>query len=175
MISDQRYLNWQKELASRIFFRRFWVFWAVYSVILIFCAVLYLLTTRQLKVVVVAFDTFLLGRFIVSPLIYLFYKKQRPFQKLNFEIIKSRLFSPSVKRPNSFPSDHAISFAAIITVIIYYFPLLGICLIAVGVLNGTARVILGHHYVIDILAGWIIGALSALIVIYWLAPRLFTR
>jgi undecaprenyl-diphosphatase len=175
MITDQSYLDWQKKIAERIFFRRFWIFWGIYSVFFISFAALYILYTGQLKVILLALASFIFARFVVSPFIYIFYKKERPYQRLKFNVSSSKLFSTSVTRHNSFPSDHSISFASIVLIFGYYFPYLGFILVLAGLLNGMGRVILGYHYALDIIAGWIVGTLTALIAIYWLAPMLFTR
>jgi undecaprenyl-diphosphatase len=174
-ISDERYSNWQKQLTERIFFRRFWVFFGIYTVPVFFILGLYLLFVGQWKIVIAALAAFILARLIISPLIFLFYKRQRPYQKLKFTSYHSRLFSAATLRFTSFPSDHAISFASISGVCVYYHPHWGIVLIPLTLLNGIGRVVLGYHYVSDIIAGWLLGALSAFAIIYWLCPRLFTH
>jgi membrane-associated phospholipid phosphatase len=175
LISDLRYSNWQKRIAEKVFFRRFWVFWGIYSVALVFIVALYLVSLGQIKIVGLAFAAFVLARVIISPLIFLLYKKQRPYQKLNFTTFYSRLFSAQTIKLTSFPSDHAISFAAISAVFCWYFPYLGFILIPTTLLNGLARIILGYHYVIDVAAAWVLGILSAILVICYIAPLLFTR
>ena len=156
-------------------FRRFWKFWGIYSVLLIFGVGGYLLLLGRWREVLAAFAAFVLARAIISPLIYVFYKRQRPYQKLNFTPIHSWLLSEPTTRRSSFPSDHAISLAAITTALFWFFPILGTALMVIILLNGWARVVLGYHYITDILAGWVLGSLGAILVIYWLTPLLFTR
>ena len=172
-ISDQSYLNWQKRLASRTWYRRFWVFCGIYSVALVVLLSLYLLAEGEIKVVMLAFLAFVLGRLIISPLIFLAYKKTRPYQKLNFTTFHSWFFSSVTKRNSSFPSDHAISLSAISTALIYYYPYLAIWLAVLCAVNGWARVVLGYHYILDVFVGWVLGILSAFVIIYWLGPLLF--
>jgi undecaprenyl-diphosphatase len=168
------YLNQQKLLATGAWYRQFWKFWGIYSVLLIFAVGGYLLLLGKRREVLAAFAAFVLARVVVSPLIYVFYKRQRPYQKLNFIPIHSWLLSEPATRHSSFPSDHAISLAAITTALFCFFPILGIALMVITLLNGWARVVLGYHYITDILAGWVLGSLGAILVIYWLAPLLFT-
>jgi membrane-associated phospholipid phosphatase len=175
LISDNQYLSWQKKLSDNKFFRCFWVFCGIYSVLLIFAAGIYLLALGKWRQVVLALIALVLARLILLPLIQIYYKKKRPYQALHFTTMHSWLFSEPNIRPQSFPSSHAASFAAITTVFMAYFPILGLLLILVSFANGWARIILGYHYLIDILCGWLLGIISGLIVVYWLSPLLFTR
>ena len=169
------YLHQQKLLATSAWYRQFWKFWGIYSVLLIFAVGGYLLLLGKWREVLAAFAAFVLARVVVSPLIYIFYKRQRPYQKLNFTTIHSWLLSGPATRHNSFPSDHAASFASISTALFWYFPVLGVFLILLTLINGCGRIVLGYHYSFHVLAGWIVGVLSALAVVYWLAPVLFTH
>ena len=123
-------------------------------------------------VVILALAAFFLARLIIAPLISVFYKKPRPYQVLKFDPIQSIFFTFQTKKPNSFPSGHATSLAAICTVYFYFFPSWGPALIIVLFINGMGRIILGYHYIIDILIGWTIGIISGFAVIYWLTPIL---
>ncbi|HYV33784.1 MAG TPA: phosphatase PAP2 family protein [Candidatus Limnocylindria bacterium] len=172
MISNQTYLHWQRELALNKSFRRFWLFCGIYSVGFVFLASIYFIAKGNKEIVLIAFAAFVLGRMIIPQLIYLFYKKPRPYQQFNFHPVSSWFFSPIQKRYISFPSDHSISFAAITTVFFYFFPPVGIVFIILTLFNGWGRVILGYHYIIDIVAGWTIGILSAIAVIHWVVPKI---
>lgn len=174
MISDQRYLNWQKRITESRHFKQFWTFCGIYSVAILLALSLYFLLTNSGTIVGLALLAFILGRLIISPAIFFFYKKPRPYQALKYTTVTSWFFSPSSTKSTSFPSDHAISFAAISAVYIYFFPHLGAVLILLMLLNGAGRVILGYHYIVDVLAGWFIGLVSAFIIVYYLAP-LFTK
>ena len=167
------YLEQQKKMAGNGWYRRFWVFWGLYSVGIVLALCAYFVAKGQDKTIILAFAAFILARLVVSPIIYLFYKRIRPYQPLNFIPYHSWFFSPITKKHSSFPSDHAISLAAIAAVLAYFNPAVTIWLIILCVLNGWARVVLGYHYVWDIIAGWVLGILAAMCVIYWLAPLLF--
>jgi membrane-associated phospholipid phosphatase len=169
------YLNQQKLLAASNWYRWFWKWWGIYSVLLVIAVGGYYIVFGQWQKVALAFCAFVLARVIISPLIYLIYKKERPYQRLNFKPVQSWLFSQITERRNSFPSDHAVSFASLALVFLYFFPVLGAVMVFVTLLDGLGRVVLGYHYIWHVMAGWLIGAFSALVVIYYLVPLVFTR
>ncbi len=169
-MDDQFYLNQQKLLNASKAYRNFWRFWGIYSVLAVFAAGFYLLIIGQWRQVILALAAFVLARLIISPLVYLAYRKPRPYQRLHFVPQRSVLFSEPTTKANSFPSDHAASFAAVAVVVYWFFPVLGLILLAMTLINGWARVVLGYHYVLHVLAGWLVGLASALAIILWLAP-----
>ncbi len=59
---------------------------------------------------------------------------------------------------NSFPSGHATLFMSLGVMIYLYNRKLGVLFIILALLIALARVIVGIHFPIDILAGWAIGA-----------------
>ena len=69
----------------------------------------------------------------------------------------------------SFPSAHSANSAALATTIALAYPPLAPFAISVSILVGFSRIYLGVHYPIDVLAGWSIGALSA--ILFWLIFR----
>jgi len=160
------YLLRQKQLAASKFYRYFWTFWGIYSVLLLFALGVYLLYLRQFKIIIVGLVAFALARGVIKPLISVFYKKPRPYQLLKFSPIKSWLFSLPHNRPNAFPSEHALSFAAIGVVFYFALPMFGFALLVTVLLNGVARIILGYHQISDVLAGWVLGLLAALLTLY---------
>jgi membrane-associated phospholipid phosphatase len=174
-ISDKTYLGWQRKRAAKKWYRRFWDFWALYSVVLFFAAGGVLLYMHKWAEVAAALIAFGVVRLVVSPLIYIFYKKFRPYQRLEFRTSYWFLFSRYSTKPDSFPSDHGAACSAITAVFFYYFPVLGVAFMLITFLNGCARVILGYHYPIDILGGWLLGIFSAIFAVHVLVPMLFTR
>lgn len=171
-----RYELFQKSITTRKLFRWFWLFWGLYG--LLYVAVESLIIGFDavgLLVLGLAFAAFIFARFVVSPLIYYFYKKPRPYQKFNLtEIAYSKLLSLKTSRSNSFPSDHVLSLAAINMVIVFYYPELGYLGFVVAILVGMGRVVLGYHYPIDVVAGFVLGCLCGWLVYNLGAPILFT-
>ncbi len=94
--------------------------------------------------------------------------RDRPFA--HFGIQELLLEQPA----KSFPSDHA---AVISTVVFGFFYLnykkLGWLFLIGGFLASLARVMIGFHFIGDIVGGWLLGALAFLIV-FWLNQPLTT-
>ena len=78
---------------------------------------------------------------------------------------------------NSFPSGHATFFAALALAMFFYHKKQEWVFLIAALLIGLARVMSGVHYPIDIIAGYIIGILSAYFVIKifrpWFKKRFF--
>ncbi len=175
-ISERTYSDWQKKLHSLNFFSIFWKFWGMYGVVFYMLAGLLLIFLYEEKFVpATAFLSFVLARGIVAEAIYFFVKRSRPHQVYKFSQPKSWLFSWGTKRPDSFPSGHAISSAAISSVFFLYNPTLGVVSFAVALMVGIGRVVLGYHYASDVLGGWFLGTLVGLGSYFYLAERLFTH
>lgn len=69
----------------------------------------------------------------------------------------------------SFPSGHTASFFALATVFSNYWKKAPICIVAVmlSVLVGYSRIYLGHHFLVDVLFGAIIGIVFGSLSIIW--------
>jgi undecaprenyl-diphosphatase len=84
-------------------------------------------------------------------------KRDRPCEKL--ASIYQRI-SPSDRF--SFPSGHTAAAFVVATLLGYFFPVIALPLFAWAFLVGFSRIYLGVHYPSDILAGIVIGMLSAI-------------
>ena len=73
---------------------------------------------------------------------------------------------------DSFPSGHATLFAALAVAIYLHHRRVGAVFIFLAFLIGTARVVAGVHYPLDVLAGWLLGALCSWLVYYFLTKRM---
>ena len=71
--------------------------------------------------------------------------------------------APKSKKGSSFPSRHAHSAFAIGTLLTFASPVLGAVLLTLSVAMCASRVLLGIHFIRDVLAGALTGAVSSLI------------
>ncbi len=107
----------------------------------------------------------LLARGIVVETIRFFYDRPRPFELLGFEpLILQNPLEPA------FPSGHAAFFFGLAFAVWQVNRTWGVWYLIAAFLNGFARVFVGIHWPLDVAAGAVIGALSALAVI-WLAKE----
>ncbi|MCA9352427.1 phosphatase PAP2 family protein [Patescibacteria group bacterium] len=89
----------------------------------------------------------------------------RPFIQLS-DVIPLFLYGSY----DSFPSGHATLFSALAVAIYLHHRFIGSIFILLAFLIGTARVVAGVHFPIDVLTGWVIGTVVSLLTYY-----LFTR
>lgn len=70
---------------------------------------------------------------------------------------------PKKRQGCSFPSRHVFSAFSIGTALCFVRPMVGIIVIALGLLCAVSRVLLGKHFLRDVVAGAIIGAVTSVI------------
>ncbi len=87
----------------------------------------------------------------------------RPYELYDFYEIK-----PKEKAGRSFPSRHAYSSFVIATVSFAYSIPLGIGLLLMGIALCASRVLLGIHFIRDVVCGAAIGVISGLLGIFFL-------
>ena len=83
---------------------------------------------------------------------------KRPYEIYDFYEIP-----PRKKKGLSFPSRHAVSVLAVATVALFFRWYLGVPLILLGALMCAARVLLGIHFIKDVVAGALSGIVCAVI------------
>lgn len=137
------------------------IFFAKYAAfVFIFIVLLYLLKefkkNKWLIFKILAAGIF--ARFVVKEIIQLFYLRPRPFAELAVNQILPHEAS------GSFPSGHAVFFFAISTILFLWNKKMGLISFVITFLMGIARVFGGIHWLSDIIAGFGIGIISALIV-----------
>lgn len=101
-----------------------------------------------------------LSRVVITEIIRYFYYVPRPF--VNNDIVPLI----SHEATGSFPSGHAAFFFALAMAVYYFNRKWGVIFFVSAILMGLARIIAGVHWPIDILAGAIIGILSAIILYF---------
>lgn len=94
---------------------------------------------------------------LLIKMIHLFYFEPRPFVTFNF--------TPLVSEPAnaSFPSRHATIAATIAFAYFYFKSKWSLLLLPTALWVGISRVYVGVHYPLDILGGFLVGAISLII------------
>lgn len=143
------------------------IFIAEYIPYIIFLAFLWLAVLQigwrsKLFFLSEAFIALILSRGLITEIIRFFYYSPRPFEVLGFQpLIQESL--------GSMPSGHAAFFFALSIIIYFYNRRWGIWFFIVSILISLARIFVGVHWPIDIVAGAAIGIFSALFVRWFLA------
>jgi undecaprenyl-diphosphatase len=147
------------------------IFFAVYTSHLLVAGIVWFwlrakhLVAARLRILL-AILSFVVARFVVVEGIRFLYPRSRPF--INHEDT-IQLFPK--ENQSSFPSGHAASFAAIGMSVYFYNKRLGLGLLVIAMLVGIARVIAGVHYPSDIIAGFFVGVVTAIVIERLLAYR----
>jgi len=105
-----------------------------------------------------------LSRGIITELIRFFWERPRPFVEQNITPLIEHAASPS------FPSGHAALFFALGTILYFYNKKAGILFLLGAAVLSSARVFAFLHWPSDIVAGALIGIVSA-----WLVIKIFHR
>lgn len=88
----------------------------------------------------------------------------RPYEMIDFEVFGLPI--PSKKKGMSFPSRHVFSAFLIGTVMLGDLTLLGIIVMLLGSVIAVCRVLLGVHFIKDVVVGAIVGVIGGLIGIF---------
>jgi len=131
---------------------------AVFLALLIFGKKTY---REKIKIFIFAGISIFLSRMVITEAIRYFYHVSRPFVNNN---VHQLIFHET---SGSFPSGHAAFFFALAMAVYLFLNKKWGWLFFIGaVLIGIARIIAGVHWPYDVLAGAIVGKLSALIIFY---------
>jgi undecaprenyl-diphosphatase len=155
---------------NQFVFKQLWldtlaIFFAQYlGHILIFCLFLFLLKNlkKYWPMIIQAFLSAILARFLIVEIIRYFLPRPRPF----LEIPVNLLFEPL--NQSSFPSGHAAFYFALSAVIFLYNKKAGLLFFLASFLIVISRVFVGIHWPSDILVGAAIGIFSGWIAILFL-------
>ncbi len=179
MITEIRYRNFQKRFAISKPFRYFWTFWGNYAFLIFVLAWFWIFAVEPrdenlLSAFGLSVLAFLISRGLVVSVINLAYKKARPYQQFKFEPAETRFFSFRDEVNDSFPSRHTIAYFSVASVVVLFYPSVGLVLLGSAVLAGIGRVVMGWHWPLDILAGMVIGSLVGYATVLWGSSLFFT-
>jgi len=132
------------------------VFFANYFVyFIVILLLLFLLRFKKYWVMVIkAMVAALISRFIFTEIIRLIHPRLRPFINGNINLLIDKV------NQFAFPSGHAAFCFAIATIIYFYNKKAGILFFVFASLVSIARIFVGVHWPLDILAGAVIGIFS---------------
>lgn len=119
---------------------------------------LFAILSHHLSIFLSPFFSGCLGAFVIDTIIYIFYKEKRPAELKNTNLLIA------VPKNPSFPSRHT-SFVFGLSFCLFFFDIqLATVFIVCSCLTGISRVFCGVHWFRDILAGVLVGLVSALII-----------
>lgn len=140
-----------------------------YLLILLFIAILIFdkkLIGSKKKIFLFVATSVFLSRLVITEIIRAFYCSPRPFA---VDTVNQLLIHDYT---GSFPSGHAAFFFALAMAIFFFQKKWSILFFTGAVLIGLSRVIAGIHWPLDILAGAIVGIISALVIYSLFKKRL---
>ena len=146
--------------------RSFWldtfgIYFAKYlGYLLIFCLFLFIFKNfkKYKEMVLEALISAVFTRVVVVSLIRWILPNPRPFVENQVNLLLEHL--PT----STFPSAHASFYFAIATIVYFYNKKAGIFFFIASFLIGISRVFCGIHWPLDVLAGIVVGILSALLI-----------
>lgn len=158
------------ESINQFAFRFLWldtlaIFFAEYfGYFLIFILLLFLVKDRKKYWLMVSqsFLAALFSRFVVTQIIRWLWQRPRPFVENNVHLLVDEF------NQASFPSGHASFFFALAAAVYFHDKKTGTLFLLAAFLISLARVFAGVHWPLDIIAGAVVGVLSA-----WLTCKLF--
>lgn len=149
---------------KNIWLDRLFLFFGDYvAYILPFVAVIFLFLINdkkeKIKFLILSLTSVFLARGIITEVVRYFYHHPRPFVELSgvCQLIAH-------ETSYSLPSGHVVAFFALATSVYFFNKKRGLVFAVVVFLMGVARVVSGIHWPADILAGAIIGIISAWVV-----------
>lgn len=147
-----------------IIFLATYLWYIILVALLSFVVVVFLPQFRELRrrhaeLVVFAFTSAFVSRFILTELIRFFYNRPRPF-----EVLEGARQLVLHSGGGSFPSGHAALAFAVATAVLFYYPKTGILFFLAAILIGFGRVAAGVHLPSDILGGAVVGIGTAYLV-----------
>jgi len=112
--------------------------------------------SKQYKVLLIkALSAAIFARFVITEIIRFFWDRHRPFIENHINFLLKQSTTPS------FPSGHASFFFGLSTMVYFYNKKAGTWFLFASCLISISRVYGGVHWPSDVLAGTVVGILSA--------------
>lgn len=143
----------------------FFAEYLAYVLALIFCVLLVYPKAKRIPqsaMVVTATFAALVSRLVVKSIFLIFYAEPRPFVLLATKV-QPLIQGPAGENLQSFPSGHALFFFAIAMVVFLFNKKWGVVFFVSAVLMGIARVYVGVHWPLDIIAGAMGGCITGVL------------
>ncbi|MDP2939027.1 MAG: phosphatase PAP2 family protein [Candidatus Omnitrophota bacterium] len=129
-------------------------------VIIVVCILLFVLgKNKEKKTTILIFATMFITRLSVLILKHLTHRPRPFFVYENIHLIGKPVFS-------SFPSGHTALASAICIILCFKYRNLSFLFMLLAVLVGISRIYVGLHYPTDVMAGFILGGLTAFAVLF---------
>jgi undecaprenyl-diphosphatase len=137
----------------------FAIFCAVYLLyLLIIFLFLFAFLSNNWPIFIYPFSSGLFSAFVISKIIYIFFRERRPAEFKNTNILIG------VPKNPSFPSRHSSLLFGMSFFLLFYNLPVAIFFIICSCFVGISRVFCGVHWFRDILAGAFVGLISALFI-----------
>lgn len=114
---------------------------------------------RYWQMVVLAFGSAIISKFIITEILRWLWFRPRPFVEHRVNLLLNQSAAEA-----SFPSGHAAFYFALSTIIYFYNKKLGIGFFIASFLISISRIFCGIHLPSDILAGMLVGIITGLLV-----------
>jgi membrane-associated phospholipid phosphatase len=142
-----------------------------------FLLILYFIIRKNYQLALLILASFLLSGLLVQVLktIVAF-----PRPKVYFETVLPKLakqLSSARGGFSSFPSGHTATAFSLATILIFFHPSnkWGIALFSIAFITGLSRIVLGHHFPLDVFAGAILGILASFTVVALQGAEIFKK
>ena len=165
---DQYLFQQINNLAGKsVFLDRMAIFFAEYFGYILIVILLLLLAKdwkKYWQMVVLAFGSAIISRFVLTEILRWFWFRPRPFVEHKVNLLFEY---PGVA---SFPSGHAAFYFALSALIYFYNKKTGLFFLGASFLISISRIFCGVHWPSDIITGALVGVFSG-----WLIWKLFKR
>lgn len=165
--SKDWYVHWHSKLVTSKGVSTFWKFFGINIVYLYIVAAVALMFVPHMRPgIFVLAAVAVVTKVVVVKALALIFSRRRPYQRYGYSPVGSGIFSRIDKDPDSFPSGHTASLSSAWVVLYLLSPTIAWIAVPLFMLTLIGRVILGYHYVTDILGGLIVGYIMGLFGIY---------